>query len=131
MFISGVIFLLGVLYFIKEENKANRINEAKTLSKLYEAIDKISTKNNKEFYKLFKDLIRKSVQEIPKPIEADNLENSIEQSSGPEDIPLSEMDRIPIVDGVKIKLDDGEESLPININPVENYQDKNQNPIEK
>ena len=39
------------------------------------------------------------------------------------------MPRIPIVDGVKIKFEDEDESQTININPMEDYQ--KENPIEK
>lgn len=130
----------NVLSFITEENK-----------KLYETIEKIQTKyfdslekglqksnnllekNNKEFLKVFAQVFRKDVQiESPKVLEADKIENSIENAAQPEEILLTDTPRIPIVEGVNMKFEDEEEVYPMNINPIENYQeDTKVNPIEK
>ena len=58
-------------------------------------------------------------------------ENTIEKESEAEETNLVDMPRIPIVDGVKIKFEDEEGSMPVNIFPMEQTEDKNENPIEK
>lgn len=166
---SQTILLLGIVYFIFEEKKKDRLQETETLvtfnqtisnvlsfivdenKKLYETIEKIQVKyfdsleknlqrsnqllekSDKEFLKVFAEVFKKDVQvESPRVIEADKVENSIENASEPEEILLTDTPRIPIVEGVKVKFEDEEEVYPMNINPIENFNnDKNENPIEK
>ncbi len=150
LILSQIAFLIVVVYLILEVKKKDRLQETKVLLKLYETIEKVSNKNNlflekifnknnlafektnKEFLKIFTQFSKRDVQEVPKSIEADNVENSIENVSETEEINLADTPRIPIVEGVKIKFEDEEEVYPMNINPIENYKEnKKENPIEK
>jgi len=120
-----------------------QIKHAETLEKIqvkyFDSLEKnlqksniLLDKQNKEFLKVFAQVFKKDIKlEVPKVLEADSVENSIENASEPEEIMLSDTPRIPIVEGVNIKFEDENESMPININPMETYQDKSENPIEK
>lgn len=138
-----------VLSFIKEEHKefyeAVQSIQTKYLEalekgqiKYYDSLEKglqksnnLLDKNNKEFLKVFAQVFRKDIQvEAPKVLEADKVENSIENAAQPEEILLTDTPRIPIVEGVNMKFEDEEEVYPMNISPMEDSQEK-VNPIEK
>jgi hypothetical protein len=130
-----------VLGFIVDGNKKLYETIEKTQIKYFDSFEKgiqkqnaLLEKNDREFLKVFAEVFKKSevkskVEEISKPFEADKVENSIENASQPEDVLLSDMPRVPIVDGVKIKFEDEEEVYPMNISPVD--QGEPANPIEK
>lgn len=140
----------NVISFITDENKKLYDALEKVQIKYFDSIEKsqikyfdslekhsqksnlLVEKNGKEFLKVFSQVFKKVETESPKALDADKVENSIETASGPEDVLLTDTDRIPIVEGVNIKFEDENETVPININPVESYQeDKSVNPIEK
>jgi hypothetical protein len=131
--------LSNVLTFIVDENKKLYETIEKIQVSYFESLEKHSQKsntlldkNNKEFLKVFAQVFKKDIKiETPKKIEADAVENSIENAAQNEEINLGDIPRIPIVDGVKIKFEDEEETQTMNIDPVENYEDKSINPIEK
>ena len=104
-----------------------------SLEKFTQKSDAIQVKSNKEFLKVFAQVFKKNIPvEVPKVLEANTIVNSIEDASEPEEILLTDIPRIPIVEGVNIKFEDENESMPININPMETYQEnKSENPIEK
>lgn len=140
LIIFNALFLLGVVYFIVDGNKKLYETFEKTQAEYFKALEKFSqksdaiqVKSNKEFLKVFAQVFKRDIPvEVPKVLEADQVENSIENASEPEEINLTDTPRIPIVDGVKIKFEDEEEVVQMNINPIENYQEnKSENPIEK
>lgn len=130
----------NVLSFIVDENKKLYETIEKIQTKYFESLEKglqksniLLDKNNKEFLKVFAQVFKKDIQvEVPKAIEADKIENSIENASQPEEILLTDTERIPIVEGVKVKFEDEEEVYPMKIDSIESYQkEESINPIEK
>ena len=105
----------------------------KSQNRYYDSLKEISKKdiailekNNKEFLKTFAAVFKK--EKVIEPVSLTG-ENTIENESEAQETNLMDMPRIPIVDGVKIKFEDEDESQTININPMEDYQ--KENPIEK
>jgi hypothetical protein len=147
----NIIFLMGVLYFMVESKRKDRVQENQNISKLYEAIAKMQVeyfkslrecsrksdllldKNNREFLKVFAQVFRKDIPSEPAKTEKEEvIENSIENASEPEEVSLADSPRIPIVEGVNIRFEDEEQVYPMNIDPIENYKEnKGENPIEK
>ena len=135
--IIGAVVLLIVLYFILEQNKKLYDTIAKNQDSFFRSMgeyarksDLLITKNNQQFLKVFAQVFRKDLPKVTE--EEDLVENSIEDASEPEEVLLSDSPRIPIVEGVKIKFEDETEVYPMNINPIEDYQDDSKvNPIEK
>lgn len=131
--------LSNVLSFIVDENKKFYETIEKIQIKYFDSLDKgiqksnlLLEKNNKEFLKVFAQVFKK---EIPSgevhAIEANTFENSIEHANEPEEILLSDMPRVPIVEGVNIKFEDEKETYPMNIDSIDNYKQEAINPIEK
>ena len=138
------LVLIGVIYFVYKVFKYREDKESATLSNLFEHLEKsqnkyyeslkeiskkdiaILEKNNKEFLKTFAAVFKK--EKVIEPVSLTG-ENTIENESEAQETNLMDMPRIPIVDGVKIKFEDEDESQTININPMEDYQ--KENPIEK
>ena len=136
--------LIGVIYFVYKVFKYREDKESATLSNLFEHLEKsqnkyyeslkeiskkdiaILEKNNKEFLKTFASVFKK--EKVVDPVYPTG-ENTIENETEAQETNLMDMPRIPIVDGVKIKFEDEDESQTININPMEDYQ--KENPIEK
>ena len=139
------ITLLVVIYFLWRSREKDREKDLETINDIlghmsetqdsyYNSLEKISKrdiaileKNNKEFLKTFAAVFKKE------PVVAESFkksENTIEKESEAEEINLVDMPRIPIVDGVKIKFEDEEGSLPISIFPMQEVDTK-ENPIEK
>lgn len=138
--ILNLITLIIVVYLIVKGNEKLYESVEKTQDRYFSSLEKnlqksniLLEKNNKEFLKVFAQVFKKETKtELPKEIEADKIENTIENAFEPEEVLLSETPRIPIVEGVKMKFEDEEEIYPMNIDPIENYQeDKKINPIEK
>lgn len=138
--ILNLLALIIVVYLIVKGNEKLYESVEKTQEKYFNSLEKNSQKSNilleksnKEFLKVFAQVFKKDIPvESPKEIEADKIENSIENAPEPEEVLLSDTPRIPIVEGVKIKFEDEEEIYPMNIDPIENYkEDKSVNPIEK
>jgi hypothetical protein len=138
--ILNLIALIIVVYLIVKGNEKLYESVEKTQEKYFNSLEKnlqknniLLEKNNKEFLKVFTQVFKKETKiELPKEIEVDKIENSIENASEQEEVLLSDTPRIPIVEGVKMKFEDEEEIYPMNIDPIENYQeDKKINPIEK
>mgnify|MGYP007071582011 CR=1 FL=1 len=138
----NLVALIIVVYLIVKGNEKLYETFEKTQERFFASLEKSSQKgnlllekNSKEFLKVFKEVFKNDPRVIvqkEKEIEADKIENSIENEHEPEEVLLSDMPRVPIVDGVKIKFEDEEEIYPMNIDPIENYkEDKNVNPIEK
>ena len=138
------LVLIGVIYFVYKVFKYREDKESATLSNLFEHLEKsqnkyydslekiskrdiaILEKNNKEFLKTFAAVFKKE----PVVVESFNKsENTIEKESEAEETNLVDLPRIPIVDGVKIKFEDEDETQTMNIYPAENYS--GENPIEK
>ena len=136
--------LIGVIYFVYKVFKYREDKESATLSNLFEHLEKsqnkyyeslkeiskkdiaILEKNNKEVLKTFASVFKK--EKVVDPVYPTG-ENTIENETEAQETNLMDMPRIPIVDGVKIKFEDENESQTININPMEDYQ--KENPIEK
>ena len=142
--IIETILLIGWIYFIykilkiREQKENERMDGLlkylfESQEKHFQSLEKISKKdivvlekNNKEFLKTFAAVFKKE----PVVVESfKKSENTIEKESEAEETNLVDMPRIPIVDGVKIKFEDENETQTININPMEEYN--TQNPIEK
>ena len=138
----NIILFSSVIYLVLKDKEKN--------ATIKDIID-FTKKENKELYttlfniqtKYIYALVKKySTDEKVKSVESAKVENKIEQETGPEEILLSDMDRVPIVSGVKIKFEDENEEVPMNIESMESYQ-KNmdvednhiensiENPIEK
>jgi hypothetical protein len=138
--IINAIVLAVVVYLIVDGNKKlygaiekTQVEYFESLEKYFQKSSMLLDRSNREFLRVFREVFKKDIpKETPKVLEANQVENSIEKVSGPEEINLTDIPRIPIVDGVKIKFEDEEETFPMNINPIENYQEnKSENPIEK
>lgn len=105
-----------VLTHMADENK-----------KLYDMVGKMQIEHFKQLEKQSETFI-KSIEKIitaqkeeeekiafkPVPLTY-NSENTIDQKTELEEVPLSDTNRIPIIDGVKVKFEDEEEFYNINI----------------
>ena len=133
--IIALVAFVAVLYLLVDQVKKLYESNKETQSKYFESLEKIAYRSNqlikeqnKEFLRTFKEIFKKDIKsEVPKEIEGVENEIEVEQQ---EEIALADSDRIPIVEGVNIKFEDERETFPININPIENFNDKT-NPIEK
>ena len=106
-----------VLKHISEQNEKMFKAIADVEKKHFEELQETSTKQFEVFMKHLDYL------DSPKPLypQSDPFTESINKEANPieekqeEDIPLGEMPRIPIVQGVNVRFEDDEESYPINI----------------
>ena len=117
------ITLLVVIYFLwRFQEKYFEV-----LERRFEKSSNILEKTNKELLLTIAKIFKK---EKPVYVEEKESENTIEKESEADEVNLVDMPRIPIVDGVKIKFEDEEGSLPISIFPMQEVDTK-ENPIEK
>lgn len=111
-----ILLVKQVLTHMADENR-----------KLYDVLGKIQVEHFKQLEKQSEVFI-KSIEKIitaqkeeqeriafqPVPLESAAQENTIEKTEN-EEVPLSETNRIPIVDGVNVRFEDEEQIFPINI----------------
>ena len=107
-FLFVIIFACVNFFFIKKMME----EVAKINSDFFNAMMETQISYIRRVNELQKFLVPVENKKEEKILDRDN---DIEKSE-PEEIPLTEEMRVPIVEGVKIKFEDEEESLPIDIN---------------